>query len=1044
MSGYRVLLMAQELDSILAEILQHYPTPEELGDGPDARGSTTADFPELRELITQDAENAIKEVLGGRNDEYNIKGQMGQGSAAEIPYIAVLENTETNTTRMGIYVVYLFDPIEKTLYLTLNQGATEAQRCSSRDGVQPTAVDILQNHAAMYREIVSPSPTFKPAKTKLTEDLRRAKEYNAGSICFAEYSLSELQNENQVASDLKDIVDLYDDLLNTLYTEPKVDLDESNVWKISPEGGEYWPDWVADNVASIGYSEEPDPNAPESDPHRMSHALRKEITKGDYIVAGAPIGKIPVVFGIGRVTADYETFQNQTADIADVGRSEFDHTNLVGVDWVPSGEVSEQGGVSANCRKEGNKLFQNWSIHRLKAELGDFIGATSRRMEAAEFVDDASEQNRAFTKDLKIESTGKKQSGGPKGEFGTTADEAVRLYLTEREWEPLDTVARNTASAVRALAEELVAENRMGTEEVTVLYNLCQIPIKKSTLEAKIHDLNLDADSTEEIISKLDENMGIIGRGQFKVQVNPDNERDLLQFFSTILDKSDKSDLDTAIERLADRDPDNIEAGTISPFLYILHPETYPINNGPAREGMNAVFDFDVSRKLEDYVAEVEKFETVRESYNFNSDYRDLDWFLEKYQEYLCEEQEEYDSIGEATDDILERVKDSEYSNPLFGHVALDTIEKWWEALHGFQPNGYADPETAARLFEIEGTLEKLRPELEQIARELNIPGINSLDSAETVFLAFLREYQGRLPIEEDEINANQPKLNALKRRAFHYFEHENQPLVKHLREGEHQVYVPPAPPDYWLSVLRNRLMAFTPDHSEIVTDIESGDIILCYATGAADTARFTDYGGRLIGAGIADTELEDVSGKEFTTLESDPPTDSYNRFLTFDRLFTTAEANEWDGTNEDLSVDHIRLESGALITLYRTGSYHIVGVDSKVSLFQARDDFLDLLRDIGVDVPSGEDPFSVRNIVTTSELSTESVNLNALAIGLELEHVEYEPEQFPGLVYRPGGFDAVVLIFGSGKVVITGLTSDEDARSVRDSVSEEIHEILR
>ncbi|CDK38025.1 TATA-box-binding protein [Halorubrum sp. AJ67] len=39
------------------------------------------------------------------------------------------------------------------------------------------------------------------------------------------------------------------------------------------------------------------------------------------------------------------------------------------------------------------------------------------------------------------------------------------------------------------------------------------------------------------------------------------------------------------------------------------------------------------------------------------------------------------------------------------------------------------------------------------------------------------------------------------------------------------------------------------------------------------------------------------------------------------------------------------------------------------------------------------------------------------------MEAVEYEPEQFPGLVYRLSEPDVVILLFSSGKVVITGAT---------------------
>ena len=67
-----------------------------------------------------------------------------------------------------------------------------------------------------------------------------------------------------------------------------------------------------------------------------------------------------------------------------------------------------------------------------------------------------------------------------------------------------------------------------------------------------------------------------------------------------------------------------------------------------------------------------------------------------------------------------------------------------------------------------------------------------------------------------------------------------------------------------------------------------------------------------------------------------------------------------------------------------------------------------------------------VQNIVASSDLEQE-INLNTVAITLGLEKVEYEPEQFPGLVYRLDSPKVVVLLFGSGKMVCTGAKVPED-----------------
>lgn len=79
--------------------------------------------------------------------------------------------------------------------------------------------------------------------------------------------------------------------------------------------------------------------------------------------------------------------------------------------------------------------------------------------------------------------------------------------------------------------------------------------------------------------------------------------------------------------------------------------------------------------------------------------------------------------------------------------------------------------------------------------------------------------------------------------------------------------------------------------------------------------------------------------------------------------------------------------------------------------------------------IEASTDPeFPVQNVVCTDELP-HPVNLKALAIGLGLEAVEYEPEQFPGLIYRPKAFSAVLLVFANGRVVITGAADVKTAK---------------
>lgn len=82
-----------------------------------------------------------------------------------------------------------------------------------------------------------------------------------------------------------------------------------------------------------------------------------------------------------------------------------------------------------------------------------------------------------------------------------------------------------------------------------------------------------------------------------------------------------------------------------------------------------------------------------------------------------------------------------------------------------------------------------------------------------------------------------------------------------------------------------------------------------------------------------------------------------------------------------------------------------------------------------------------VQNIVSTADLGYP-LNLNAIAIGLGLENIEYEPEQFPGLIYRIDDPDVVVLLFGSGKLVITGGRTTDDAGDAVTTVRTRLEEL--
>ncbi|ELY60056.1 TATA-box-binding protein [Natronococcus jeotgali] len=110
---------------------------------------------------------------------------------------------------------------------------------------------------------------------------------------------------------------------------------------------------------------------------------------------------------------------------------------------------------------------------------------------------------------------------------------------------------------------------------------------------------------------------------------------------------------------------------------------------------------------------------------------------------------------------------------------------------------------------------------------------------------------------------------------------------------------------------------------------------------------------------------------------------------------------------------------------IFHTGKIVCTGAKSVEDINKSAETIFNALKQLGIAVE--ENPFTIQNIVSSADLGC-SLNLNAVAIGLGLGQIEYEPEQFPGLVYRLDKPDVVVLLFGSGKAVITGGTEIQDA----------------
>ncbi len=130
--------------------------------------------------------------------------------------------------------------------------------------------------------------------------------------------------------------------------------------------------------------------------------------------------------------------------------------------------------------------------------------------------------------------------------------------------------------------------------------------------------------------------------------------------------------------------------------------------------------------------------------------------------------------------------------------------------------------------------------------------------------------------------------------------------------------------------------------------------------------------------------------------------------------------------------------EPKAAALIFGSGKIVCTGAKSIEEAKLAIKKIVEKIREAGVEINS-EPEIVIQNVVATANLNAE-LNLDAIAIALD--NTEYEPEQFPGLVYRMEDPKVVLLLFGSGKIVCTGAKSVEDARRATENIKKTLREL--
>ncbi len=123
---------------------------------------------------------------------------------------------------------------------------------------------------------------------------------------------------------------------------------------------------------------------------------------------------------------------------------------------------------------------------------------------------------------------------------------------------------------------------------------------------------------------------------------------------------------------------------------------------------------------------------------------------------------------------------------------------------------------------------------------------------------------------------------------------------------------------------------------------------------------------------------------------------------------------------------------------VFKSGKMVVTGAKSTMQLIEAVKRIIKLFKKHGIKIVS-KPRIQIQNIVASGDINYY-VNLEKASY--LLENSMYEPEQFPGLIYRMRKPSVVLLIFSSGKMVITGAKEEKEVEEAVYKIAKKLKEL--
>ena len=164
----------------------------------------------------------------------------------------------------------------------------------------------------------------------------------------------------------------------------------------------------------------------------------------------------------------------------------------------------------------------------------------------------------------------------------------------------------------------------------------------------------------------------------------------------------------------------------------------------------------------------------------------------------------------------------------------------------------------------------------------------------------------------------------------------------------------------------------------------------------------------------------------------------SFEKDIPLEKLAATLSNTEYNPEQfPGLVIRNKEPKTSALI--FSSGKVVCTGARSMQTVDESIKKIIQSLKRAGIEI-TVKPKIEVQNIVASGNVGMD-LNLNVLAI--KLHNTEYEPEQFPGLVFKLNTTKATFLLFSNGKIVCTGCKTEDEVDEALDKLIVNLKKVI-